>query len=228
MKTLKVLRFVVTMLVVVVLASCGSDDHVEKRLTHGQKEAYAQNISGEYRGRYIIVYADKDSKEWINEEGRRVKEAHEEDFDGMLLDVSDFKMQHVFFHDFPVSLISRVVDADESLRKALAEAPPSAITGRYGFDYDTDYERITWAFVPDVMALTLNYGGADHHIRVEFNNNSQYYRLTEDRLKQPRAFSSLAAGGISLQLEAIYDGSTLLQRFGFEDGNFMHIVFRAD
>ena len=42
------------------LASCCSDDNVERRLTNTQKETYGQNISGEYPGEYIIIYKDKD------------------------------------------------------------------------------------------------------------------------------------------------------------------------
>ena len=106
-------------------------------------------------------------------------------------------------------------------------ASTMAITARYGFDYDTDYSHIKWAFIPNVMLLNLNYGGADHHIRMEFNNNSQYYTFTEDEMKQPKAFGSLAKNGITLQLEAIHDGSTLIQRFGYENGNYMHIIFKA-
>ncbi len=78
------------------------------------------------------------------------------------------------------------------------------------------------------MLLNLNYGGTDHHIRIEFNNNSQYYTLTEGELKQPKAFWSHAENGITLQLEAIYDGTTLIQRYGYENGNYMHIIFKAD
>ena len=40
-------------------------------------------------------------------------------------------------------------------------------------------------------------------------------------------FDILAENGIALQLKAIYDGPTLLQQFG-SDGNYMHIVFKAD
>ena len=120
------------------------------------------------------------------------------------------------------------MDADEGLSHALAETSQQAITARYGFDYDTDYSHIKWAFIPNVMLLNLNYGDTDHHIRIEFNNNSQYYKFTEDELKQPKAFCSLAKNGITLQLEAIYDGPTLIQRFGYENGNYMHIVFKAD
>ena len=83
-----------------------------------------------------------------------------------------------FFQDFPVSLISKVVDADEGLSHALAGASPQAITARYGFDYDTDFLHIIWAFIPNVMLLNLNYGDTDHHIRIEFNNNSQTYKFT--------------------------------------------------
>ena len=228
MKTLKIWRITFAMLAALSLASCSSDDDVVRRLTNEQKETYAQNISGEYPGQYIIVYKNKDCKEWINEEGRRVTEAHSETFNGIQVDVSDNKMLHVFFQDFPVSLISKVVDADEKLSQALAEASPQAITARYGFDYDADYSHVKWAFIPNVMLLQLNYNGADHHIRIEFNNNSQYYTFLENELKQPKSFRSLAENGIALQLKAIYDGSTLIQRFGSDGGNFMHIMFYTE
>ena len=190
------------MFTVFYLASCSSENDVVKRLTNKQKETYAQNISGEYPGQYIITYKSKDCV--------------------------DNNMLHVFFQDFPISLISKVVDADEGLSHALAESSQQAITARYGFDYDTDYSHVKWAFIPNVMLLNLNYDGVDHHIRIEFNNNSQYYKFTEDELKQSKAFCSLVEKGITLQLEAIYDGSTLIQRFGYENGNYMHIVFKAN
>ena len=223
----RILKSAFVMLAVVSLASCGSDD-VEKRLTSEQRELYAQNISGEYPGQYVIIYKNKDCIEGTDEAGRPMTIAHSETFDGVQVDVSDSKMLHVFFQNFPVSLISKVVDADEELSHAFAEASPQAITARYGFDYDTDYSHIKWAFIPNVMLLNLNYGDTDHHIRIEFNNNSQYYKFTVNELKQPKAFGSLAENGIALQLEAIYDGSTLIQRFGYENGNYMHILFKAD
>ena len=227
MKTMKIWRLAFAMLAAFSLASCSNDDHWEKRLTNEQKETYAQNISGEYPGQYIIIYKNKDCKEWINEEGRRVTEAHSETFNGVQVDVSDNKMLHVFFQDFPVSLISKVVDADEDLSHALAEATPQAITARYGFDYDTDYSHIKWAFIPNVMLLQLNYSSAEHHIRVEFDNNSQYYISTADELTQPNSFLSFVNTGVALQLKTIYDGSNLIQRFGAADGNYMHIIFKA-
>ena len=227
MKNLIIWRLVFVMLAVVSLASCGSDD-VEKRLTSEQRELYAQNTSGEYPGQYVIIYKNKDCIEGTDEAGRPMTIAHSETFDGVQVDVSDSKMLHVFFQNFPVSLISKVVDADEELSHALAEISPQAITARYGFDYDTDYSHIKWAFIPNVMLLNLNYDGSEHHIRLVFNNNNQHYKFTQDELKHPKAFSSLAENGITLQLEAIYDGSTLIQRFGSESGYYMHIKFKAD
>ncbi len=225
---LKYLGFILLLFTLFSLASCSNEDDVEKRLTSKQKETYAQNISGEYPGRYVIVYKNKDCVEGTDEEGRRITKAHSETFSDVQVDVSDNKMLHVFFQDFPVSLISKVVDADEGLSHALAGASPQAITARYGFDYDTDFLHIKWAFIPNVMLLNLNYGDTDHHIRIEFNNNSQTYKFTENELKQPKAFGSLAENGIALQLEAIYDGSILIQRFGYENGNYMHILFKTD
>lgn len=227
MRKLKFLGIIPLLFTVFYLASCSSENDVVKRLTSKQKEAYAQNISGEYPGQYIITYKNKDCVEGTDEEGRPITVAHSETFNGVQVDVSGNNMLHVFFQDFPISLISKVV-TDEGLSHALAEFTQQAITARYGFDYDTDYSHVKWAFIPNVMLLNLNYDGVDHHIRIEFNNNSQYYKFTEDELKQPKAFCSLAKNGITLQLEAIYDGSTLVQRFGYENGYYMHIVFKAD
>ena len=228
MRKLKFLGFIPLLFSVFYLASCSSEDDVMKQLTSKQKEAYAQNISGEYPGQYIIIYKNKDCVEGTDEEGRPITVAHSETFNGVQVDVSGNNMLHVFFQDFPISLISKVVDADEGLSHALAESTQQAITARYGFDYDTDYSHVKWAFIPNVMLLNLNYDGVDHHIRIEFNNDSQYYKFTENELKQPKAFCSLVENGIKLQLEAIYDGSTLVQRFGYENGNYMHIIFKAD
>ena len=225
---LKYLGFILLLFSLFPLASCSNEDDVVKRLTSKQKETYAQNISGEYPGRYVIIYKNKDCIEGTDEAGRPITVAHSETFGNVQVDVSNDKTMHVFFQDFPISLISKVVDADEGLSHALAESTQQAITARYGFDYDTDYSHVKWAFIPNVMLLNLNYDGVDHHIRIEFNNNSQYYKFTEDELKQPKAFCSLVEKGIKLQLEAIYDGSTLVQRFGYENGNYMHIVFKAN
>ncbi len=208
---LKYLGFILLLFSLFSLASCSNEDDVVKRLTNKQKETYAQNISGEYPGQYVIIYKNKDCIEGKDEAGRPITVAHSEAFGDVQVDVSDNKMLHVFFQDFPVSLISKVVDADEGLSHALAGASPQAIT-----------------FIPNVMLLNLNYGDTDHHIRIEFNNNSQTYKFTENELKQPKAFGSLAENGIALQLEAIYDGSTLIQRFGYENGNYMHILFKTD
>ena len=227
MRTMQLWRIAFVMLAAFSLASCSSDDNVERRLTNTQKETYGQNISGEYPGEYIIIYKDKDCTDMTDEKGRHIiTKAHEATFGDVQLEVSDYKMQHVFFQDFPVSLISKVVDADKELSDALAEAAPQAITARYDLGYDTDYEQIKWAFTPNVMSLYLVYGGADHHIRIEFNSNYNYI-CAADELTQPNSFLSLAKSGVALQLKAIYDGSNLIQRFGAEEGNYMHIIFKA-
>lgn len=224
MKTKKI--WILACVMLVALASCNNDNDIEMRLTHQQKETYGQNIAGEYTGQLIVTYTNKDSKVTIDEEGHRSIEAYRETLDNMHFDVSGYKMRHVFVQDFPVSLIARVVDADAALSQALANAAPVAVTASYDFGYNTDYSHINWAFTPNVIPLSLHYGGTDHHIRIEFNNNSQYYTFTQEALGQPEALRSIASQGINLQLEAIYDGSTLVQRFNSADDNYMHITFR--
>ena len=61
MKTMKIWRITFAVLAAFSLASCSSDDNMERRLTTNQKEMYAQNISGEYSGEYIIIYKDKEA-----------------------------------------------------------------------------------------------------------------------------------------------------------------------
>ena len=214
------------MLVALSLASCNKDNEVEMRLTHQQKETFGQNIAGEYTGKLIVTYTNKDSKVTTDDEGHRSIEAYRETFDNVQFDVSDYKMHHVFLQDFPVSLIAKVVDADEALSQALASAAPVAVTASYDIGYATDHVHITWAFTPNVMPLSLNYGGKDHHILIEFNNNSQYYTFSQEELGHPKAFGAIANQGINLQLQAIYDGSTLVQRFDSADDNYMHITFK--
>jgi len=225
MKTMK-LTIACVMLVALSLASCNNDNDVEMRLTHQQKETYGQNITGEYAGRLIVTYTNKDSKVTTDEAGNRQIEAYRETFVNAHCDVSGYKMHHVFLQDFPVSLLAKVVDADTALSQALASAAPVTVTASYDFGYDTDYSHIAWAFIPNVMPLSLNYGGKEHHILIEFNNNSQYYTFSHEALKQPEAFRSIAQQGINLQLQAIYDGSTLVQRFNSADDNYMHITFK--
>ena len=225
MKTMK-LTIACVMLAVFTLTSCNDDNDIEMRLTHMQKETFGQNITGEYAGTLIITYTNKDSKITTDEAGNRRIEAYRETFDNAHCDVSNYKMHHVFLQDFPVSLLAKVVDADSSLSQALASATPVAVTASYDFGYDTDYSHIAWAFTPNVMPLSLNYGGKDHHILIEFNNNSQYYTFSQEELGQPGAFRSIANQGINLQLQAIYDGSTLVQRFDSADDNYMHITFK--
>lgn len=226
MKTMK-LTIACVMLVALSLASCNKDNEVEMRLTHQQKETFGQNIAGEYTGKLIVTYTNKDSKVTTDEEGHRSIEAYRETFDNVQFDVSDYKMHHVFLQDFPVSLIAKVVDADEALSQALASAAPVAVTASYDIGYATDHAHIAWAFTPNVMPLSLNYGGKDHHTLIEFNNNSQYYTFSQEELGQPEAFGSIANQGINLQLQAIYDGSTLVQRFDSADDNYMHITFKT-
>ena len=51
MKTMKFWKNILVMTAAMFfLASCCSDDNVERRLTNTQKETYGQNISGEYPG----------------------------------------------------------------------------------------------------------------------------------------------------------------------------------
>ena len=120
MRKIKFLGVILLLFTLLSLASCSNEDDVVKQLTGKQKETYAQNISGEYPGRYVIIYKSKDCVEGTDEAGRPITVAHSETFSGIQVDVSDNNMLHVFFQDFPIFLISKVV-TDEGLSHALAE-----------------------------------------------------------------------------------------------------------
>ena len=85
-----------------------------------------------------------------------------------------------------------------------------------------------------LMTETLSVIKLNEEEEVEFfshNNavNSNYnYICAADELTQPNSFLSLAKSGVALQLKAIYDGSNLIQRFGAEEGNYMHIIFKTE
>ena len=88
MKTAKLWRLAFAVLAAFSLASCSSDDNMERRLTTNQKEMYAQNISGEYSGEYIIIYKDKDCTDMTDEKGRHIiTKAHEATFGEVQLKV---------------------------------------------------------------------------------------------------------------------------------------------
>lgn len=219
MKILKIGRYALMLSVALTLASCNKNENIVKWLTSEQKETYAQNLSGGYPGKYFIIYTNKDCKE---------NEAYEEIISDVQVDVLKYSMSHVLFENFPVSIISKVVDADEELSQALASTPPLTIAARYNFQYDTDYSNIVWNFTPNVLTLELNYNGEVHNISVEFSNGGRYYKDTEEELKQPNAFIHLTCGSLQLQLRAIYDGSKLIQNFSSGKGNEMDILFMSD
>ena len=86
---LKYLGFILLLFSLFSLASCSNEDDVVKRLTNKQKETYAQNISGEYPGQYVIIYKNKDCIEGKDEAGRPITVAHSEAFGDVQVDVSD-------------------------------------------------------------------------------------------------------------------------------------------
>ena len=97
------------LLVALTFAACSSDP-VFHGMTTKQKEDYAKAIAGEYKGTYVIIYNDGGS------DTKAVKK------EGVQMTVTDLTMHSVCFHDYPVSLLSNVVE-DRALAEALAGAP---------------------------------------------------------------------------------------------------------
>ena len=101
---------------------------------------------------------------YVDEDGVTKRPMKKERFEGVAMTVTDGEMRSAIFHRFPISMLSRVVDDNEPLRQALAEAPDMDLTARYDLGLYTDQETVVWALEDMTAGLTLRYGGREHHI----------------------------------------------------------------
>jgi hypothetical protein len=100
---------------------------------------------------------------------------------------------------------------------------------RYDFKYYTDYVSTLMIFEPVPVALTLDYGGATHHIIIRLGNNWRNYLFQPEHWTQQRPLLS-AQWQLVFEFMAIYDGDRLVQEFDY--GNYdaygMFVVFKID
>ncbi|WP_158611164.1 DUF4840 domain-containing protein [Prevotella sp. OH937_COT-195] len=129
-------------------------------------------------------------------------------------------------HKFPISILSNIVDADADLSKALASLPDMDLSAKYHINYETNYTDILFYIQPNALYLTLNYRGADHHIRIEFDNSNRVYCFHPKDLEKQHAFKSV--NDIVMNLLAIYNGAKLVQKFDLWEGNGMYVMFDID
>ena len=183
-----------------ILVACSSDP-VNHGMTAKQKETYSQAIAGTYTGTYVTIYnvGDNDS------ESVKVKE------EGAEITVTDQTMHSVVLHDYPVNLISRVVDNPE-LAEALSGMPDMDIVVNYHFYNMQDNGDVSWGFKPTAMPITLEYGGAAHHLILKLWSKV-YLQLTKANLD---AHAPFADGCVfQFDIEGIYEGNTLVEDLDF-------------
>lgn len=210
------------------MAGCQSDELRQVRLTQQQKQEIASTIAGEYSGSYIILWADSTTKTYVDEDGAKKRPMKKERFEGVAMTVTDGGMQSVFFHRFPISMLSRVVDDNEPLRQALAEAPDMDLTARYGLGLYTDQETVVWGLEDMTAGLTLRYGGREHHIVLPIRESGTRWLI--GKMKAGERVSLRQAGSVGFTFTAIVvDGETAVTLDStWDDGNSLIGMFRID
>lgn len=206
------------------LATSCHHDNLPPRLTQQQITDYCKALSGEYEGAYHILYTDSTSKQWQDEAGHTVKGEYDSIIAPAVISITDRDMRSVFFHRFPVSILSKVVDADAALSEALSQTAPVDIQVTYNIRLDTDYTHVEWYTMPTVLPLTLTYGGTEHRLRIQLDNGSLHHLFSPEELAHPLAFSGWRY--LELDVKALYDGDRLVQKFDMWEGNGMMLVFR--
>ena len=215
METTKRMKGMGLLLAVLLFGACHYDTPTP-RLSKAQKQEYGQKLAGTYTGRYVIAYSNDEGDKEATE---GIKQA--------TVSITDYDMQGVFFHDFPVSMLSHIVK-DADLAQALAEVPNMDITAHYDFRYDTDYTNTLWSYTPAPVSLTLTYGGATHHITFRLGNNHRYYLFHPGDWQQSRPLL-FCQWQLVFDVVGLYDGDRLVQEFDFGSGTCgMFVVFALD
>ena len=209
-------KLLFALMAILAVIACDNDP-VYHGLTQQEKESYAQNIKGEYPGRYIIVYTDRQTK------GGDTKMLRET-VDNVTFSVSDLTAHTIIFNNFPLSLLARVVD-DPELGQALSTLPNMGLTGNYEFTRAIENGMVGWSFAMNPVSLSLTYGGQQHNIVLHFSAPSGFLMLAKGQIEGGTAFEQ--GRQLTLELSAIYDGDRLVQQFadGWTDGLELMAVF---
>ena len=182
------------LLTVLTLTACNNAP-VFHGMTDQQKESYGKAVAGVYKGTYIIVCNDGST----NDKVYKIEDSQ--------LTITDYTMHSVLFHDYPVSMLSKVV-TDPELAKALAEAPNVDFVADYHFYEWQDNGDINWGFNMTAIPLTLHYSGADHHLLLKLRS-AVYFHLTKSELDAGTPFVNQRI--IQFEIEGIYEGESLVQ-----------------
>jgi len=200
------------LLTVLTLAACSSDP-VYHGMTTEQKEAYGKAVAGKYEGTYVIIYNNDSS----DDKKAKIENAQ--------MTITDQTTHSVLFHDFPVSLLSKVV-TDPALADALVSAPNVDVMGDYRFYDLQDNGDVHWGFELATIPLTLHYGGVDHHLLLK-PSTSVYLGLTKADLDGGTPFANQRV--FEIDVVGIYEGDTLLQALdGWKSNNAFLTYFQLD
>lgn len=202
------------LLATLMVAAC-HNDNLPPRLSKTQKQEYGRKLAGTYEGTYNIIYSIQ-GKDSVN--NKKMTQA--------TVSITDYDKRNIFFHDFPVSMLSHIV-LNADLSKALAEVPNQDISAQYDFQYYSDYTNTVMSFTPNPVSLTLEYGGAAHHIVIHFGNNSLNYLFSPDDWAQQSPFPS-TQWQLVFDAVDIYEENNLIQAFDFYDSYGMLCVFLLD
>ena len=197
----------ILMLTTVLLLTACSSDPVLHGLTQQEKETYGQAIAGDYPGSYTILYTDNGLPQTPDGDQQLMRTT----IDDALVTVDNYTTHALFFHDFPLSVLSRVVEAGSELQHALDTLQNRALTATYEFRGEGKYGLVNWAFDVQPIPLTLSYGGMVHHLYIHFKGNSNFYELAKGQIESGTAFNQ--GRQLQLSLSAIYEGDQLVQEF---------------
>ena len=216
------MKKVILMLTTVLLLTACSSDPVFHGLTQQEKENYGQAIAGEYPGRLEILFTDNTQTPAIDGD----PQMHRQTIDEATVTVSDYATRAVFIHNFPISLLSRVVDADADLSEALGRQPSLDLSATYEFARETEAGQVSWSLDRLIVPLTVEFRGETHHIYAQFNSGYNYYVLSKGQIESGTAFNQ--GSQLQLSLSAIYDGDQLVQQFDgvWTSGAALMVVFR--
>ena len=200
------------LLAVVALTACSSDP-VPHGMTTQQQATYSKAIAGVYTGTYTIVYNDGGSD-------KKVKIANAQ------MTITDKTSHAVCFHDFPVSLLAKVVN-DNALAEALQHAPNMDLVAAYRFYDLQDNGDVNWGYVMAAAPLTLHYGSTDHHLVLKLHSGV-YFGLTKANLDAGTPFPQRSV--FQFEVVAIYESNTLVEDLDavWQNNNMFLTLFQLD
>lgn len=209
-------KLLFALMTLLALTACSSDPEIHQ-LTQQEKVVYAQNIKGEYSGRYTIVYTDMQTTDGGTKMLR-------ETVDSVTFSVSDLTSHTVIFNNFPLRLLASMVE-DSELSQALSNVPDMGLTGNYEFKRGAEDSKVVWIFSMTPVSLSLTYGGRQHNIVIQLRNTYTYTSLAKEQIVGGIAFEKDQQ--FQLEVSAVYEDDRLVQQFtdGWQNGPEMLVVF---